>query len=215
MEKRREDLEKADDQRASAVSDGDLPTTIAESFAQCVEVILKAWHFPDAERVYFDAKARDLVIGGKLRTARGKGLRAITHAAFTISLLEYCRLNSTPHPGFVVVDSPLLAYREPEGDDVDLLGTDLNAQFYTYLTGLLDDRQVVVIENRDPPAAIAARPNVVMFSKNTTAADTGSSRCRQTCQAGNRYHRIQMTMDDALNDLAGSLSRPLHALNTR
>ena len=33
-----------------AVSDGDLPTTIAESFAQCVEVILKAWHFPDAER---------------------------------------------------------------------------------------------------------------------------------------------------------------------
>jgi hypothetical protein len=166
MEKRREDLEKADDQRASAVSDGDLPTTIAESFAQCVEAVLKAWHFPDAERVYFDAKARDLVIGGKLRTARGKGLRAITHTAFTISLLEYCRLNSTPHPGFVVVDSPLLAYREPEGDDLDLVGTDLNVQFYAYLTGLLDDRQVVVIENRDPPAAIPARPNVVMFSKN-------------------------------------------------
>lgn len=166
MEKRREDLEKADEQRSSAISDGDLPTSIAEGFAQCVETILKAWHFPDAERVFFDAKARDLIIGGKLRTARGKGLRAITHAAFTIGLLAYCRTNATLHPGFVVLDSPLLAYREPEGDDVDLLGTDLNAQFYHYLTGLQQDRQVIVIENRDPPPEIAGRPNVVMFSKN-------------------------------------------------
>lgn len=166
MEKRKENLERADDQGASAVSDGDLPTAVATSFAECVETILKAWHFPGAERVYFDAKARDLVIGGKLRTARGKGLRAVTHAAFTIGLLEYCRLSNTPHPGFIVLDSPLLAYREPEGDDVDLLGTDLNAQFYAFLSNLHDDRQVIVIENRDPPEEIATRPNVQMFSKN-------------------------------------------------
>ncbi|HEX2552743.1 MAG TPA: AAA family ATPase [Microvirga sp.] len=166
MEKRREDLEQGSEQRASAVSDGDLPTTVAASFAERVETILKEWHFPGADRVYFDAKARDLVIGGKLRTARGKGLRAITHAAFTIGLLEYCRANRTPHPGFVVLDSPLLAYREPEGDDVDLLGTDLNAQFYSYLSKLPGDRQVIVVENRDPPSEITARPNVVMFSKN-------------------------------------------------
>jgi hypothetical protein len=143
-----------------------LPTTVATNFAQHIEAVLKAWHFPGADRVYFDAKARDLVIGGKLRTARGKGLRAITHAAFTIGLLEFCRANSTAHPGFVILDSPLLAYREPEGDDVDLLGTDLNAQFYQYLTRLPDDRQVIVIENKDPPTEITARPNVTMFSKN-------------------------------------------------
>lgn len=166
MEKRREDLEQGSEQRAAAVSDGDLPTTVAANFAECVETILKKWHFPGADRVYFDAKARDLVIGGKLRTARGKGLRAITHAAFTIGLLEYCRENSTPHPGFVVLDSPLLAYREPEGDDLDLVGTDLNAQFYSYLSKLNPDRQVIIIENRDPPEDITARPNVLMFSKN-------------------------------------------------
>ncbi|NWH07866.1 MAG: AAA family ATPase [Alphaproteobacteria bacterium] len=166
MEKRREDLERGSEQRAAAVSDGDLPTTVAASFAEFVEAILKEWHFPGAGRVYFDAKARDLVIGGKLRTARGKGLRAITHAAFTIGLLEYCRENKTPHPGFVVLDSPLLAYREPEGDDLDLVGTDLNAQFYSYLSKLNPDRQVIIIENRDPPSEIAARPNVLMFSKN-------------------------------------------------
>lgn len=166
MEKRRESLEQGSEQRASAVSDGDLPTAVASAFAECIENILKTWHFPDAERVYFDAKARDLVIGGKLRTARGKGLRAVTHAAFTIGLLEYCRINGTPHPGFAVLDSPLLAYREPEGDDLDLVDTDLNVQFYAYLGGLMDDRQVIVIENRDPPSDVTSRPNVVMFSKN-------------------------------------------------
>lgn len=166
MEKRREDLERTGDQRSTAISDGDLPSAVAEKFAQCVEAILKEWHFPGADRVYFDAKARDLMIGGKLRTARGKGLRAITHAAFTIGILEYCRANGTPHPGFVVLDSPLLAYREPEGDDIDLLGTDLNAQFYTHLARLDDDRQVIIIENKDPPASIISRPNVLMFSKN-------------------------------------------------
>jgi predicted nuclease with TOPRIM domain len=166
MENRRINLEQGDEQRASTVSDSDLPTSAATSFAQCVETILKEWHFPGADRVYFDAKARDLVIGGKLRTARGKGLRAITHAAFTIGLLEYCRAKSTPHPGFVVLDSPLLAYRKPEGDDVDLLGTDLNLQFFNYLSKLPENRQVIIIENGDPPAQIAAHPNAQMFTKN-------------------------------------------------
>src|SRR5262249_28110729 len=134
MQARREALDKdAAGLKATAISDGDLPTTVAHSFALKVEEILKAWHFPEADRVHFDAKARDLIIAGKLRTARGKGLRAITHAAFTIGLLDYCREQGTSHPGFAVLDSPLLAYRAPEGSEDDLTGTDLNEQFYQYL----------------------------------------------------------------------------------
>jgi AAA domain len=60
----------AEDQKGNSVSDGDLPTTTAEKFARQVEAILKAWHFPEADRVFFDPKARDLVIAGKARTAR-------------------------------------------------------------------------------------------------------------------------------------------------
>ena len=58
------------------------------------------------------------------------------------------------------------AYREPEGSEDDLTGTDLNVKFYDYLAGLPDDRQVIIVENTDPPAAITTRPQVVMFSKN-------------------------------------------------
>jgi hypothetical protein len=155
------------DQKGNAMSDGDLPTSSAEIFALRVETLLKAWHFPEANRVSFDAKARDLVIAGKLRTARGKGLRAITHAAFTIGLLEYCRAQDTPHPGFVVLDSPLLAYRAPEGTEDDLRGTDLNEQFYKYLAAQRSDRQTVIIENDDPPESMRGlSQNVTMFTGN-------------------------------------------------
>ena len=102
----------------------------------------------------------------KQRIARGKSLRAITHAAFTLGLLDFCRTNKTPHPGFVILDSPLLAYREPDGADDDLTGTDLKEQFYSYLQALPQDRQVIVVENTDPPPAIKSLDQVKMFSKN-------------------------------------------------
>jgi hypothetical protein len=167
VEQRRAELDReSEEQKGSSVAEGDLPAAIAEQFAQKVEAILKAWHFPDAERVFFDPKARDLVIAGKPRTARGKGLRAITHAAFTIGLLEYCRAQQTPHPGFVVLDSPLLAYRAPEGTEDDLRGTDLNTQFYVYLAAQSTDRQTIIVENYDPPEAIKTQPQVTMFNGN-------------------------------------------------
>ena len=150
----------------SEVSDGDLQTVVAEAFAQEIEAVLKGWHFPEAERVHFDAKTRDLIIAGKARGARGKGLRAITHAAFTIGLLGYCKAKETPHPGFVILDSPLLAYRAPEGPEDDLSGIDLDDQFYGYLAGLSDDQQVIIVENINPPAEIRTRSQVVFFSKN-------------------------------------------------
>jgi hypothetical protein len=165
-ERRRADLDREPDAASAAISDGDLPTTIAQGFAEEVEKLLEQWHFPDAERVHFDQKSRDLIIAGKLRTARGKGLRAITYAAFSIGLLQYCRAHNTPHPGFVIVDSPLLAYRAPEGQEDDLTGTDLNEQFYSSLLNFGADKQVIVVENTDPPPAITAHSQAIMFSKN-------------------------------------------------
>lgn len=152
--------------KETLIVDSDLPAAVAEAFAVQVETVLKEWHFPDAERVFFDPKNRDVIIAGKARAARGKGLRAITHAAFTVALLQFCKEQDTPHPSFVILDTPLRAYREPEGDEDDLSGTDLNVKFYDYLAAMPDDRQVIIVENTDPPGEIVSRPQVTMFSKN-------------------------------------------------
>lgn len=174
LEDRKAQLEKEDDSVTGGgnSSDVDLSTSTADKFATLVLEILKAWHFPDIERVHFDMKGRDLVINGKNRTSYGKGLRAITQAAFTIGLMEYCRRNDTPHPGFTVLDSPLLSYKAPEGTDDDLRGTDLKDCFYTYLAGMASDRQILVIENTDPPVDVQGLPQAIKFSG---APDIGRS----------------------------------------
>jgi len=159
--------------QGSTGADGDLSTTIADEFAKQVEKTLSSWNFPGGDRVQFDAKSRDLIIAGKARGARGKGLRAITHAAFTIGLLDYCKDNQTPHPGFVILDSPLLSYRAPESSDDDLGETDLDERFYAYLAGLPEDRQVIIIENITPPDEIKLKANVEMFSGNPNTGRYG------------------------------------------
>jgi len=131
-----------------------------------IQKILKAWDFPDADNVYFDETVKDFVINGKPRGSRGKGLRAITHAAVTLGLLEYCRKNNLPHHGFVVLDSPLLAYYEPEGDEDNLQGTDLKQKFYKYLIDVHSDNQVIIIENQHPPEIFEDKIKLTVFTKN-------------------------------------------------
>lgn len=167
MEQRRAHLERGgEDEKTGVLASADIPTTVAHGFAKTVEAILTDWHFPEAGDVYFDSKTRDLVIAGKSRSAFGKGLRAITHAAFTLGLLAFCRSRQTPHTGFVVLDSPLLAYREPDGTEDDLRGTDLQEKFYAYLEGLPEETQIIVVENTNPPSAIMSHNQSLMFSKN-------------------------------------------------
>jgi predicted nuclease with TOPRIM domain len=145
-----------------------IPESVAHSLSKKVSSILKAWDFPGECHVYFDKQSTDFVIDGKPRGSRGKGLRAITHAAVSIALLEYCQENGLSHPGFVVLDSPLLAYFKPEGeDDLALKGTDLKERFYDYLvTHHGEDSQVIIIENQHPPQSMEDRLVMTIFTGN-------------------------------------------------
>lgn len=151
----------------TAVQTG-LPESVAHSFSQKISSILKQWNFPGDCLVHYDKQASDFVIDGKPRGSRGKGLRAITHAAVSIALLEYCQENGLSHPGFVVLDSPLLAYFKPEGDDdLELKGTDLKERFYKYLIDHHGrDSQVIIIENQHPPESMIGRLAMTVFTGN-------------------------------------------------
>ena len=143
-----------------------IPKVALDQFSQTVERILSEWHYPNARRVFFDETVRDFQIAGKARASTGKGLRAISHAAVTVGLLEFCLEHELPHPGFVILDSPLLAYWKPEGEEDDLSGTDIKERFYEYLLGFKDNAQIIVIENEHPQNSVADRSNVVVFTKN-------------------------------------------------
>lgn len=150
-----------------------LSTQVLHDFSKTVERILEAWDFPDTGSVHFDEATMDFVINGKLRGNRGKGLRAITHAAATLGLLEFCKERSLPHPGFVVLDSPLLAYYKPEGEGDSLQGTSLKQKFYKYLIEEHSDSQVIIVENEHPPESFEGQLGLTVFTKNPQHGRSG------------------------------------------
>lgn len=117
-----------------------IETREVEGFCQTVEQLLRDWQYPRIERVVFSERNQDLLISGKERGSHGKGLRAISYAGFTIGLMRHCMRNSLPHPGLVVLDSPLVTFRKPDvpkgeqgiqetaNGSVGVEGRDLNAQ---------------------------------------------------------------------------------------
>ena len=176
LEKRRGDLETKDedDEPRGSIVTG-LPDSVAHEFSLKVSSLLKDWDFPGECLVHFDKETTDFVIDGKPRASRGKGLRAITHAAVTISLLEYCQEHDLHHPGFVVLDSPLLAYFKPEGDDdMELQGTNLKERFYKYLIAHhVEESQIVIIENQHPPESVQDGLLMTVFTGNPNEGRQG------------------------------------------
>jgi hypothetical protein len=68
------------------------------------------------------------------------------------------------HPGFVILDSPLLAYKEPKGEDEGIAGTDLKPRFYKHLEKLAGHQQIFVVDNTEPPENFRAK--ALQFTHN-------------------------------------------------
>jgi hypothetical protein len=159
----------------------EVPSSALHEFAQTVSAILTEWHFPGDRHVSFDEATFDLRIDGKLRKDNGKGVRAITHAAFKVALLLFCHERNLPHPGFLVLDTPLLTYRDPirskEGplaaDEQALRNTSLKDFFFAHLSRNSDKGQFVVIENVDLPPDIEQLAQLETFTGDPLSGRLG------------------------------------------
>lgn len=151
---------------ATAVSG--LGLAVVHEFSAEISKRLAEWHYPSAESVRYDRNELDIISGGQQRSAHGKGVRAILHAAFTLALAQYCFDRQLPHPGFVVLDSPLVTYRppdqstetdgEPPEDVVRAFYRDIQANF---------DGQIIIMENTDPLDPLGAEAFDICFTKHT------------------------------------------------
>lgn len=173
LENRRSSNGKAQKQsQPKNIEPSGLPKSILGEFSRRVENLLKSWGFPQVDNVYFDETTFDFVISNKPRGSYGKGLRAITHAAFSIALLEFCVSQSLPHPGFVVLDSPLLAYKDPDPGNDEIKKTDLKDKFYSYLSSLGNKYQIIIFENVKPQSELT-NFHEIYFSKNESSGRYG------------------------------------------
>lgn len=149
------------------------PGTVMYDFAQTVSKVLTEWQFPGQRNVSFDDGAYDLRIDGKLRRDNGKGVRAVTHSAFKVALLMFCRERDSPHPGFIILDTPLLTYRDPlknikagalTADEQALQNTSLKEFFFEHLAEVAKLGQIIVVENVDLPSDLGSMAQVETFT---------------------------------------------------
>jgi hypothetical protein len=135
-----------------------------KSLTTQIKSLLEAWRFPFSD-LFLSPDTDDLVIDGKPRGANGEGVRAVTHAAFTIGLMRHCLSADTPHPGFVVIDTPLRHFKDLEDavDDPELT-RDLHAACLYSLATSENGGQTIVIDNDDPPTAIHGLATIHEFS---------------------------------------------------
>jgi len=151
------------------------PKTALDTFAIgkfCLEIeaLLKEWSWKGQGRVTFDEKSCDIIVDGKHRQSHGKGIRAILHAGFTIGLLKYCDKNSMPHPGFVMLDSPLTTFKQKKDQPrIDTpaeskIDPGIEAAFWASIAGTPTNLQIIVFDNKEPPAHIASRLSYEWFA---------------------------------------------------
>ncbi|MUN63413.1 hypothetical protein GMA12_09715 [Kocuria sediminis] len=122
-------------------------------FDTVAQEILRQWSFSNDSTVHYSTSERDLFVDQRLRRVRGKGVRSILRALFNVSLAEYCLRRDYRHPGFVILDSPIVTYRQPGDPELrgeeETISTNVVDAFYVYLQNQFGG-QSLILENKSP-----------------------------------------------------------------
>jgi hypothetical protein len=167
LEELLEEASKTKKKEKADVAGAAVSTAQADPFSKEVKSLLKAWHFPDLDQVSFSENDQDVVISGQARKSHGKGVRAITRAAFNLALLRLCMEDERPFPNFVLIDSPLLVYEEPDADESSF-PQDIKKHFWESVKASFAEAQVIIIENSKqlPGDDEIGDVNVLLFTGN-------------------------------------------------
>lgn len=158
----------ANQPRAPEIKWDSLDTIALHNLCLEIEAVLKEWAWLGDGRVTFDEKAFDILVDGKSRRSHGQGVRAVLHAAFAVGLLQYGNNKKKPHPGFVLLDSPLTTYKQRR--DQAATGKDepadksIEEAFWRSLNTLSGNNQIIVFDNKEPPGDVAAQINYEFFA---------------------------------------------------
>lgn len=159
---------------STIVAQQQLDGATLDQLSQVVEAELKAWQFPESQRVFFELPKMDISVAGKPRAANGKGVRALLHGAFSISLMKYCRERARAHPGFLILDSLFITYRDPsDAGDSAIAHTPLKDRAFQSFSAMPNDLQLIILENVDVPAWLEGQPQVTHFTGNAAVGRAG------------------------------------------
>lgn len=157
-----------------------MPEQIYSNLSIEIKNILSTWGI-NCNTIYYDPTVNDIEIDGEKRPNFGKGFRAIYLSAFMIAVMFFCLKNDLKHPYFLVLDSPLTSFKERDSDQGGIdkkdesVSEDIQNRFYQSLSNLqnINDVQIIVIDNKDPPEGLKSKIRYEHFSKNTSKGRYG------------------------------------------
>lgn len=141
--------------------------SVFKDFCTSIEGVLKDWKYPNISSVNFDSsyKTYDIVINNKNRKSHGKGIRAITYTSFVLGLMDYCISKNLPFSRTVILDSPLTTYQGKETKDKTVeIAKDMEDAFFNNLSSIKPNRQIIILDNKDPNDKIISQINYIHFT---------------------------------------------------
>lgn len=139
--------------------------------------VLSNWGFEDlinSDSLIFRVQGKerklDIEISGKERKSYGKGYRGLIYSAFVIGLMKYCFEKGLPHPGFIVIDSPVTTFKDKNHnltlENDEIIPADKQNAFFNDLAQNYNNRQIIIFENKEPLSHIKEKINYIEFTKD-------------------------------------------------
>lgn len=170
LEKLRDKLDQELAQPAAKQVWAPLDSMAVTDLCKEVEAVLREWSWKNDVRVELEETRYDIKVNGKPRRSHGKGFRAVIHAAFSIGLLRFCHAKGLPHPGFVLLDSPLTTVKQRKGEaqveqaEKDKITPGIEPSFWKSLSEIDPSIQIIILDNKEPPLDLFTALNVQLFA---------------------------------------------------
>jgi len=145
----------------------------AEDLCRRISALLSDWTVPMVGTVQFDEDHADIYINHRKRVSYGKGKRGIFLTAMVVAIMERALELGHPHLGFIVIDSPVVTYKDPKhgcSDPDEALDTSVKDNFYAWLADRKSPGQIIVLENEEPTPEVQARLSHTEFVGSGRAA---------------------------------------------
>lgn len=121
-----------------------------DEYCNEVKLILDAWGLRCDTGVSFNTGLLDVCVNKTIRADHGKGYRAFISAAMVIGLMRLCFKHDRLHPGFVILDSPLVSLKERKKDETGEWVSDFMEK--KMIENILKEdacHQVIIVENKN------------------------------------------------------------------
>lgn len=166
--------EKKDKGEKSEKNNKEIEINVLQDIAELAYEILNDSKVVDNVSISFNTNKMDLKINGLDKDTYGKGYKALINSALAVAIMRYTNNKGLPNVGFIVLDSPLTAFKDKEKDNID---SDVNevvkSEFYITLSKITQNIQIIILDNEEPPEYIKDKINYYHFTGNKSMGRCG------------------------------------------